>query len=62
MNSNTIFEAIAELMQWTFGIFEVIGNGFNNAVIILGFVGLFFWLKTQNAFNNKAANDPNQLK
>lgn len=62
MNSNTIFEAIASLLQWTFGIFEVIGNSFNYAMIVLGFIGLFFWLKTQKKFNDEAANNPNQMK
>ena len=62
MNSNVIFEAIASFVQWTFGIFEVLGNGFNNLAILLGFFGLFFWLRTQKKFNDKAANDANQLK
>ena len=35
---------------------------FNTACLLLGFFGLFFWLKTQVNFSNKAKNDPNQLK
>ncbi len=35
---------------------------FNTAVLLLGFFGLFFWLRHQINFNKKAKNDPNQLK
>lgn len=34
----------------------------NKAVILLGFVGLFYWLNWQRKFNAKAASDPNQRK
>jgi hypothetical protein len=62
MSSSTIFHAIGDFLTWTLGIFDVIGNTFNYAVIVLGFVGLFYWLNLQRKFNAQAENDPNQLK
>jgi hypothetical protein len=62
MSSSTIFYAIADFLQWTFGFFENVGNKFNYSVIVLGFIGLFYWLNWQRKFNNQAANDSNQLK
>jgi hypothetical protein len=63
MSSKVIFEGLGDLILWTTEIiFENVGNMFNTAVIILGFVGLFFWLNTQKKFNEKALNNPDQLK
>jgi hypothetical protein len=62
MSTKVVFEGIADLLQWTFQIFEVIGNSFNLAVIALVFFGLFYWLRLQAKFNAKAKNNPNQLK
>lgn len=63
MNSNVIFEGIGEFLLWTTAIlFENVGNLFNNAMIVLGFIGLFYWLNLQKKFNQQAKNDPNQLK
>ena len=62
MSSSTFFYGIADFLQWTFGFFEVVGNKFNYSLIVLGFVGLFYWLNTQKKLNDKASNDSNQLK
>lgn len=62
MNSSVVFNGIADLLQWTLQIFDVIGNSFNYSVIALGFFGLFYWLRYQAKFNSEAANNPNQLK
>lgn len=63
MSSKEIFEGLGDFILWTTDIlFENVGNMFNTAVIVLGFVGLFFWLNTQRKFNEKAANNPDQLK
>jgi hypothetical protein len=63
MSSKEIFEGLGDLILWsTEIIFENVGNMFNTAVILLGFVGLFFWLNTQRKFNEKASNNPDQLK
>lgn len=34
----------------------------NTGIVLLGFVGLFYWLNIQRKLNAKAENDPNQLK
>lgn len=63
MSSKEIFESLGDAILWSTEIlFENVGNVFNTAVIITGFIGLFFWLKTQRKFNEKAANNPDQLK
>lgn len=63
MNSNVIFEAIGDAILWSTSIlFDNIGNSFNNAMIVLGFIGLFYWLNYQKKFNREAENNPNQLK
>lgn len=62
MASTDVFHAIADLLQWTFGIFEVIDNSFNYSVIVLGFIGLFYWLNLQKKFNAQAESNPNQIK
>ena len=63
MNSNVIFEGLGEFLLWTTSIlFENIGNLFNNAMIVLGFIGLFYWLNLQKKFNQEAKNNPNQIK
>ena len=62
MSSSTFFYALGDLFQWTFQIFEVIGNSFNYACIVLGFIGLFYWLNLQKKMSAKAANDPSKIK
>lgn len=62
MNLNEILVPVQDLLTWTFGIFEVLGNSFNNVVIVLGFVGLFIWLRKQLKFNKEAEGNPSQLK
>lgn len=62
MSSSAVFHAIGDLLTWTFGIFEVIGNAFNYSVIVLGFIGLFYWLNLQKKFNAEAEANPNQIK
>jgi hypothetical protein len=42
--------------------YDNIGNMFNYSVIVLGFFGLFYWLRTQKKLSDKAAKDPNQIK
>ena len=63
MNSNVIFEAIGDGILWSTSIlFDNIGNLANNAFIILGFIGLFYWLNYQKKFNEEAKNNPDQIK
>jgi hypothetical protein len=62
MSSELIFRGLGDLLTWTFGIFEVLGNAFNYSVIVLGFIGLFYWLNLQRKFNAAAENNSDQLK
>lgn len=64
MTLSELFWGIGDLLQWTFNLLEedAIGDKFNYAIIVLGFIGLFYWLNWQRKFNSQAENDPNQLK
>ena len=64
MTLSNIFWGIGDLLQATFVLLQenMVGNKFNYAVIALGFIGLFYWLNWQKKFNDRAKNDPNQLK
>ena len=62
MTSNLIFYGIAKMLQTSFLFYEFIQNKFNYACIILGFIGLFYWLNYQRKFNQEAENNPNQIK
>ena len=62
MSSSDFFYCIGDFLTWTFGFFEVVGNVFNNILIVLGFIGMFYWLNWQRKFNEQAKNDPNQIK
>jgi hypothetical protein len=50
------------MLQTSFLFYEFIQNKFNYACIILGFIGLFYWLNYQRKFNQEAENNPNQIK
>ncbi len=62
MSSSDFFYGIGDFFQWTFGFFEFIGNKFNYFLLLLGFFGFFYWMNIQKKLNEKASNDPNQLK
>lgn len=62
MSSVDVFWKIGDLAEWTFGFFEISGNFFNDSFLILGFIGLFYWLNVQRKFNNAAEGDKDQLK
>ena len=63
MSSKVFFQGLGDFILWTTEIlFENVGNMFNTAVILLGFVGLFYWLNVQRKFNNEALSNPDQLK
>jgi len=46
--------ATGDFLESTFTILPKIGNSFNYAVIVLGFVGLIYWLLTQKKLSKKA--------
>ncbi len=61
--SSTIFYGLGKLFNnYLFIPFEMVGDLFNWAVIILGFFGLFYWLNIQKKFNQQAKDNPNQIK
>jgi len=64
MTWSGLFWGIGDFLDSTFVILQsdMIGNKFNYSLIVLGFIGLFFWLNKQRKFNNDAKNNPNQLK
>lgn len=41
---------------------DQIGNLFNDALLILGFVGFGIWMNMQRKYNNAAKSNPDQLK
>ena len=61
MSSTDIFFLIADVFQWTFQIFELIGNAVNYSLITLGFVGFFYWMNYQVKFN-KMSDVPAEIK
>ena len=61
MNSTDFFFLLGDIFQWTFQIFEIIGNAFNYFLLILGFGGFFYWMNIQRLFNG-VANVPVETK
>ena len=62
MNSSGVFYNIGyytELMVSV--VFDNIGNIFNYACIVLGFIGLFYWLNFQYKDTKAAEKDPNKI-
>jgi hypothetical protein len=53
---------IAELMVWTFEILIFLDDWANYAFILLGAVGMVYWLMLQKKYNSQAAADPNQIQ
>lgn len=64
MTFSDFFYGLGDLLTWMLQALQadMIGNLFNNALLILGFIGFFIWMNKQRKFNNAAKNDPNQLK
>lgn len=58
MNTQEIITPVAKFIEWTFETFLVpISSPFNSSVIVLGFVGLLFWLRLQKKYTQKAEQD-----
>lgn len=62
MNLQSILDPIERFIVWSFeSILEPLGElpwvSPNNLVIVLGFVGLFYWLKVQGNYNKKAQSE-----
>jgi hypothetical protein len=62
MSSTVVFKAIGKFCyDVPFIFYDNVGNIFNYSCIVLGFVGLFYWLNLQRKFDAAAKNDPNKL-
>lgn len=63
-----IVEPIAALIKWTFDTILVpLGElpsmiNPNNIFLVIGFIGMFYWLNLQRKYNKEAANNPDQIK
>ncbi len=56
MSSREMMESIGDGFYNTAGIFyDNIGNIFNYSCIVLGFIGLFYWLSLQRKFDKQDA-------
>jgi hypothetical protein len=62
MSSTDFFYNLDDMFQSMFLFFDWVGNKLNYTFLALGFVGFFMWMNFQRKFNEKAKNDPNQLK
>jgi hypothetical protein len=65
MTLDGFFRGLGDVLQWTFNILENdMPTTFlvNTGAVLLGFVGLFYWLNLQRKFNAQAEKDPNKLK
>lgn len=51
-----------ELLEWCLSPLDNIGNSFNYAVIVLGFIGFFIWMAKQSKFNKEAESNSDQIK
>jgi hypothetical protein len=52
---------IGDAFQWSFGFFEFVKNYFNTALILLGFFGFYFWMRTQKRLSDQS-NVPVEIK
>ncbi len=58
MNLQSILDPFANFIVWSFeNILENLGNLPNVLFVLIGFVGLFYWLKTQGNYNTKAEKE-----
>ena len=53
--------ATGDFLESTFAILPEVGNSFNYAVIVLGFVGLIYWLSYQVKMTAKAKKDHTRI-
>lgn len=60
MNTQEIITPVAKFIEWTFETVLVpMSPTFNSAVILLGIVGLLFWLRLQKKYTQKAEKSGN---
>ncbi len=54
MTLTDIVYFVADLAQASFMVFEIVGNGFNYLLILLGFAGFAYWMNFQRKASEKA--------
>ena len=58
MNTQEIITPVAKFIEWTFETLLVpISDPFNSAVVLLGFIGLAFWMRLQKKYTEKAEKE-----
>lgn len=64
MTFSEFFWGIGDLFAWLLQALQadMIGNMFNDALLILGFIGFGIWMNMQRKYNNQAKSNPDQLK
>jgi hypothetical protein len=45
---------IGDTFQWSFGFYEIVQNYFNTLLILLGFFGFYYWMRTQKKLSDQA--------
>lgn len=64
MTFSEFFWGLGDLLTWMLSLLQAdkIGNLFNYALIVLGFIGFFIWMRMQAKYNAQAKSNPDQLK
>lgn len=62
MSSTDVFYALDDILQSFYLFYDWVGNKLNYAFLTLGFVGFAMWMNFQRKFNEKAKNNPDQIK
>jgi len=58
MNTQDIIYPIGEATEWTFeNILVPMADPMNLGIVVLGFIGLVFWLRLQKKYNDKSKSD-----
>jgi hypothetical protein len=61
-SSTEVFYGLDDMFQTIFLFFDWVQNKANNLFLFLGFFGFILWMNYQRKFNEKAKNDPSQIK
>jgi hypothetical protein len=61
-SSTEVFYGLDDMFQTMFLFFDWVQNKANNLFLFLGFFGFILWMNYQRKFNEKAKNDPSQIK
>jgi hypothetical protein len=49
-----LFRGIGHLFQWTFRLMEMPNRNVNIVFIVIGFIGVGYWLNRQTQYNKEA--------